>query len=98
MQAVVKPLHLLGQLCVFFPQQIAIQLHKLQETFWGGVVEVLLILLVLDTHLLYVVIQSLGILSQMSLMQNTIMYLVNTGMSKGDEVTDGHPHFGLHGI
>lgn len=31
-------------------------------------------------------------------MQNTIMYLINTGMSKGDEVTDGHPHFGLHGI
>lgn len=26
------------------------------------------------------------------------MYLINTGMSKGDEVTDGHPHVGLHGI
>lgn len=31
-------------------------------------------------------------------MKNTIMYLINTGMSKGDEVTDGHPHFGLHEI
>lgn len=31
-------------------------------------------------------------------MRNTIMYLINAGMSKGNEATDGHPHAGLHGI
>lgn len=63
LQAVLEPLHLLGQLGVFLPQQIAVQLHKLQEALWGGVVEVFLILLVLDAHLLDVIMQSL--LSQM---------------------------------
>lgn len=70
LQAVLEPLHLLGQLGVFFPQQVAVQLHKLQETLWGGVVEVFLILLVLDTHLLHVIIQSLGMLSPMELVIN----------------------------
>lgn len=70
LQAVLKALHLLGQLCAFLPQQIPIQLHKLQETLWGGVVEVFLILLVLDTHLLYVGKQSIGMLSQEPLVIN----------------------------
>lgn len=65
LQAVLEPLHLLGQLGVLLPQQVAVELHKLQEALWGGVVEVFLILLVLDAHLLGAITQSLGTPSQM---------------------------------
>lgn len=52
LQAVLQALHLLAELGAFLPQQVAVELHELQETLGCGVVEVFLILLVLGTHLI----------------------------------------------
>ena len=53
LQSVLQPLHLLGELPPFCPQQVAVELHELQEALGRGVVEVLLVLLVLDAHLVH---------------------------------------------